>query len=90
MATLFELLKTGYWSEKCEASDSLLYLYETFRDEFRDPVRQFIVPQLESLNDRDWQVRLRLSSNLVKYGVYDGQLIQALIARLLDPNEDVR
>ncbi|KNC99867.1 uncharacterized protein SPPG_05240 [Spizellomyces punctatus DAOM BR117] len=90
LGALFKVLKTGYWSEKCEASDSLLYLYQTFQDDFRNPVQDFILPQLESFNDRDWQLRSRMCSNLVKYGVYNPYLIQALIARLVDPIEDVR
>ncbi|TPX65187.1 hypothetical protein SpCBS45565_g05356 [Spizellomyces sp. 'palustris'] len=90
MGALFEVLKTGYWSEKCEASDSLLHLYQLFQEDFRNPVEDFILPQLESFNDRDWQLRARMCSNLVKYGVYNPYLIQALIARLVDPIEDVR
>ncbi|KAJ3161961.1 WD repeat-containing protein 87 [Geranomyces michiganensis] len=84
------VLKTGYWSEKAEASDALLMLYHKFKDEFRDPLQDFIIPQLESLSDRDWQTRLRLCQNLVQYGVYAAPLIQALMARLLDENADVR
>ncbi|KAJ3178754.1 WD repeat-containing protein 87 [Geranomyces variabilis] len=90
MQVLFEVLKTGYWSEKAEASDALLLLYNKFKDEFQDPLQDFIIPQLESLSDRDWQTRLRLCQNLVKYGVYAAPLIQALMARLLDENADVR
>ncbi|KAJ3146896.1 hypothetical protein HDU89_005926 [Geranomyces variabilis] len=90
MQVLFNVLKTGYWSEKAEASDALLLLFHKFKDEFQDPLQDFIIPQLESLSDRDWQTRLRLCQNLVKYGVYAAPLIQALMARLLDENADVR
>ncbi|KAI8817660.1 uncharacterized protein EV422DRAFT_210912 [Fimicolochytrium jonesii] len=90
IATLFHVLKTGYWSEKAEASDALLQLYHDFSDEFRDPTMNFVLPQIESLNDRDWQTRVRLCQNLVKYGVSHPMLIHGLIARLLDPHEAVR
>ncbi|TPX62954.1 hypothetical protein PhCBS80983_g00223 [Powellomyces hirtus] len=90
MQVLFEVLKTGYWSEKAEASDALLLLFLKFKDEFRDPLQDFIMPQIESLSDRDWQTRLRLCQNLVKYGVYAAPLIQALMARLVDEHVDVR
>ncbi|KAJ3290608.1 WD repeat-containing protein 87 [Borealophlyctis nickersoniae] len=87
---LLRLLKTGYWSEKCEASKSLLYLYRTFQRDFRDPLECLVLPQIESLTDENWQVRAAACNNLVGYGLYDMEIVYGLVCRLVDPNDEVR
>ncbi|KAJ3055210.1 hypothetical protein HK097_011211 [Rhizophlyctis rosea] len=56
VAVLLELLRNGLWSEKCEASKALLMLYRTFQGDFLDPLTTLIRPQLEILDDENWQV----------------------------------
>ncbi|KAI9007328.1 hypothetical protein BC832DRAFT_591904 [Gaertneriomyces semiglobifer] len=88
---LLTMIKTGYWSEKCEASDALLFLYKAMPEEFtKDPVQTLLLPQLEQLTDSEWQVRARICENLTKYGIHDTHVLQSLIGRLGDPEEVVR
>ncbi|KAJ3100249.1 WD repeat-containing protein 87 [Phlyctochytrium planicorne] len=87
---LFKLMKNGLWSEKCEASKAVLYLYHTFERDFLDPMTTLIYPQLEFTNDEAWQFRAQMCLNLVGYKIHHLDIIQSLICRLNDKVEAVR
>ncbi|KAJ3104755.1 hypothetical protein HDU96_008831 [Phlyctochytrium bullatum] len=87
---LFKLMKNGLWSEKCEASKAVLYLYHTFERDFLDPMSTLIYPQLEFTNDQAWQFRAQMCLNLVGYKIYHPDIIQSIICRLNDKHEIVR
>ncbi|KAI8848626.1 hypothetical protein BC829DRAFT_417412 [Chytridium lagenaria] len=87
---LFKLMKNGLWSEKCEASKAVLYLYHTFERDFLDPMTVLIYPQLEFTNDEAWQFRAQMCLNLVGYKIYHPDIVQSLICRLNDKVETVR
>ncbi|KAJ3215458.1 WD repeat-containing protein 87 [Dinochytrium kinnereticum] len=86
---LFKLMRNGLWSEKCEASKAVLYLYHTFERDFLDPMTTLIYPQLEFTNDEAWQFRAQMCLNLVGYKIYHHDVIQGLICRLNDKVEAV-
>ncbi|KAJ3043529.1 WD repeat-containing protein 87 [Rhizophlyctis rosea] len=87
---LFDLLKKGQWAERVEASKSLLYLYRTFDRDFRSPLEDIVLPQIEMAEDENWQVRATVVKNLVAYGVYSLEIVHALVRRLVDEHEEVR
>ncbi|KAJ3264892.1 hypothetical protein HK104_006380, partial [Borealophlyctis nickersoniae] len=87
---LVELLRTGLWSEKCEASKALLFLFHTFRGDFLDPMTTLVRPQLEVLGDESWQVRAQICNNILGYGTFHPDIIHGLICRLADEHEHVR
>ncbi|KAJ3049381.1 hypothetical protein HK097_009618, partial [Rhizophlyctis rosea] len=87
---LFDLLKKGQWREKIEASKSLLYLYRTFDRDFRNPLEDIVLPQVEMCEDENWQVREATVRNLVGYGVWSLEVVGALVRRLADGREEVR
>ncbi|KAI8806100.1 hypothetical protein BJ742DRAFT_870659 [Cladochytrium replicatum] len=86
---LFKLIKTGYWLEKVESARALLYLYHTFEEEFLDPLNSLVLPQIEAIDDENWQVREQMCASLVGYGFYHPDLIMALIQRLHDEHPNV-
>ncbi|KAI9190859.1 uncharacterized protein BJ171DRAFT_605914 [Polychytrium aggregatum] len=90
IAVLLDVLRGGYWSEKCESSKAILFLYRTFKDDFLDPMGLLVKPQIECLWDDSWQVRAQITSNLVGYEIYHPEIIFALICRLDDKNDAVR
>ncbi|TPX68035.1 hypothetical protein SpCBS45565_g03331 [Spizellomyces sp. 'palustris'] len=90
VAALVDLLKTGLWLEKVEASKALLFLYHTFSSDFLDPMAVLIRPQLECLWDENWQVRAQLCSNVSQYGIVHQDILMGLVVRLGDENEHVR
>ncbi|KAJ3120366.1 hypothetical protein HK098_004661 [Nowakowskiella sp. JEL0407] len=90
IAVLMNLMKTGLWQEKIEASKALLYLYHTFERDFRNPLELLVIPQIEFTHDENPNVRAQVCANLVGYGFYHLDLIHALILRLSDKDENVR
>ncbi|KAJ3153369.1 WD repeat-containing protein 87 [Irineochytrium annulatum] len=87
---LLKLMKKGLWLEKCEASKALLYLYNTFKPDFVDPMSTLIYPQLDLANDDAWQVRAQVCANLAGYGIYHPDIMELLICKLKDESEAVR
>ncbi|KAJ1562833.1 WD repeat-containing protein 87 [Cladochytrium tenue] len=94
---LLELIRNGMWSEQCEASKALLYLFKTFEHDFPRPLELLVRPQLEVLHSSEhWQVRAQLCLNVAGYGLHnddgDGRaaVVCALAGRLRDRNEEVR
>ncbi|KAJ3409609.1 WD repeat-containing protein 87 [Chytriomyces hyalinus] len=88
---LILLLQTGNWSECCEASKALLYIYMTFKKDIPDPFHIFVVPHLEVLDSSEfWQTRAQICSNLAAFRVRHRSVYHSLIIRLNDSNVIVR
>ncbi|KAJ3239460.1 WD repeat-containing protein 87 [Chytriomyces hyalinus] len=88
---LIVLLQTGNWSECCEASKALLYIYMTFKKDIPDPFHIFVVPHLEVLDSSEfWQTRAQICSNLAAFRVRHRSVYHSLIIRLNDSNVIVR
>ncbi|RKO86042.1 hypothetical protein BDK51DRAFT_36617 [Blyttiomyces helicus] len=90
VAVLFRTMRSGFWAEKCEASEALLYVFKVFQPDFLDPAGTFLIPQLEFLNDDDWRVRIQTCQNLVQYGIFNLEVVYAIICKLLDKHNAVR
>lgn len=90
VAALLQLLESGLWLEKVEASKALLFLYHTFRTDFMDPMATLVRPQLDFLRDENWQVRAHLCANIAQYGLVNEEILAGLIGRLADENDYVR
>ncbi|KAI8810461.1 hypothetical protein BJ742DRAFT_800389 [Cladochytrium replicatum] len=90
ICVLFDVMRSGLWSEKCEAAKALLFLFSAYKTDFRDPVNLILIPQLEWISDDNWQVRAQLCSNMAGYNVRDSQILSALIGSLRDENSTVR
>ncbi|TPX35930.1 hypothetical protein SmJEL517_g01761 [Synchytrium microbalum] len=86
------LLHADKWEDRCEASKALLYLSATFRDDVKDPVREFIQPTLEAMADESthWKVRATCCAHILAFGIWSAEVIAALIGRLQDSEEKVR
>ncbi|KAI9327101.1 hypothetical protein BDR26DRAFT_103345 [Obelidium mucronatum] len=87
---LFRTMKTGLWREKSEACKAVLYLYQTFSDDFQDPLKSLVVPQLELFHDPDWQFRATLCAVLPVYKQMHPDLTYHLIYCLQDKSDVVR
>ncbi|KAJ3414913.1 hypothetical protein HDV05_005862 [Chytridiales sp. JEL 0842] len=88
---LLNLIKIGLWSESCEASKALLFIYRTFKHDFPDPLSLLIRPQLDAMaHSVYWQVRAQLTVNVAAYGIRHDEVMFGLISRLTDKNEIVR
>ncbi|KAI8926073.1 WD40-repeat-containing domain protein [Entophlyctis helioformis] len=81
---LGNILKTGTPDQLMDASKALLFLYQTFREDFRSPLSVFISPQLDQLTNPDAEVRSVLCENVTKFGVYHDTILLGLIYCLND------
>jgi len=54
---LLDIEKNGLWSEKCEASKALLFIYTEFHDDLKISSSKFLENQLNLFNDDNWQVK---------------------------------
>ncbi|KAJ3155000.1 WD repeat-containing protein 87, partial [Irineochytrium annulatum] len=88
--TLVKIIRQGLWSEVCEASKALLFLYKTFKDDLRNVMEDIIRPQIDALHNPNWQVRAQMLKNLPAYEIFSSELYAGVIAALKDPNEVVR
>ncbi|RKP20667.1 hypothetical protein ROZALSC1DRAFT_27866, partial [Rozella allomycis CSF55] len=87
---LLKLIAHGTWSEKVEASKSLVYLYETFKEEFPNPLESLVLPQIDSFNDDAWQMRAQTCLNMMKYNIPHDEVLIGLIGRLGDKIDTVK
>ncbi|KAJ3145741.1 WD repeat-containing protein 87 [Geranomyces michiganensis] len=90
VAALVQLLDSGLWLEKVEASRALLFLFKTFSKDFLDPMAVLVRPQLGHLVDENWQVRGELCANIAQYGIKNIEIMAEFIRLLADPVESVR
>ncbi|KAJ3211833.1 hypothetical protein HDU67_004214 [Dinochytrium kinnereticum] len=87
---LIKLVRDGLWSEVCEASKALLFLYRTFKEDILDPMALLVRPQLEAFYNPNWQVRAQLCSNVAAYGIFNSEVIGSIIHLLNDKHPEVR
>ncbi|KAI9327875.1 hypothetical protein BDR26DRAFT_874924 [Obelidium mucronatum] len=79
---LVQLMYHGEWSECCEASKALVFIYITFKNDIPDPYPIFLVPHLDVLDSNpSWQGAFRHPHRAVFY---------SLIMRLNDTHQTVR
>ena len=91
LQTLIKIVNHGLWSEKCEASKAILYLYHAFQMDFVDPLESIIFPQLNAVDDDAWQVRSQMIANLAIYRIYHMDILHRIVLRLLyDTNDMVK
>nr|KAJ3421636.1 WD repeat-containing protein 87 [Polyrhizophydium stewartii] len=87
--SLFGTLRNSSWQGKVQAAKGLMYMYHTFKEDIQDPVRDIVNPQLERLDDPNWQVRTQIINNLASYEIYSDDIVFAMILALADPNPRV-
>ncbi|KAI8613220.1 WD40-repeat-containing domain protein [Chytriomyces sp. MP71] len=89
--SLIGLMRAGNWSECCEASKALLFIYMTFCKDIPDPHHIFIVPHLEVLDTNEhWQARAQICSNLSAFKMPLPNVYHSLVIRLNDSHIVVR
>ncbi|ORX55460.1 hypothetical protein BCR36DRAFT_410381 [Piromyces finnis] len=87
---LMGITKTGLWSEKCEASKALLFIYNEFHSDLKISSSHFLLNQLELFSDDSWKVRAQMCANLIGYDYYNKECLKKVIGLLKDNNQDVR
>ncbi|KAI9324452.1 hypothetical protein BDR26DRAFT_881270 [Obelidium mucronatum] len=88
---LVQLMYHGEWSECCEASKALVFIYITFKNDIPDPYPIFLVPHLDVLDSNpSWQVRAQICSNLSAFRHPHRAVFYSLIMRLNDTHQTVR
>ena len=83
-------MKRGLWKEKCEAANSLFYLYQTFQQDFKDPPKTILLPLLEIALDESSKVRAHICTIIGNFQMFIPEAIYSLICRLQDKEEEVR
>ncbi|KAK5673346.1 hypothetical protein QVD99_000798 [Batrachochytrium dendrobatidis] len=87
--SLFESLREGEITEKVQAAKGLMYMYHTFKADFKDPINQIVNPQLQQMHDPNWQVRTQIINNLASYQIFNENIVYAMIVALADPSPQV-
>ena len=56
IVNLLGITKNGLWSEKCEASKALLFIFTEFHSDLKISSSFFLKNQLDLFNDESWKV----------------------------------
>jgi hypothetical protein len=83
--------------QRCEASEALYYIHDTYRQDLEKLAPEIIKTQLKYLTDEDWSVRAQACTAMLGYqadqfpdsSLFD-ETLKSLIPMLEDPNEVVR
>ena len=87
---VIEVLQNGEEEAKIEAISAIVYFYNTFKDEFADPLSSIIIPLLDMIHDENDSVREKITRAIGDIGVYSDETVTALIQMLNDSIENVR
>ncbi|KAG4101856.1 WD40 repeat-like protein [Neocallimastix lanati (nom. inval.)] len=87
---LTSIIRSGLWSEKCEASKALLFLYLEFKADLKISIDTYLENQLDLFSDENWKVRAQMCVNLMGYNTFNKQCLIRTIGLLKDESNDVR
>ena len=85
-----EVLANGDQSSKLDASRALFYLFKEYRSELSDPLSLIILPQLFTLKDNDWRLRAQTIVHFQNDGVWNDEIVEAVVHCLTDRNVTIR
>ncbi|KAL2916841.1 hypothetical protein HK105_203620 [Polyrhizophydium stewartii] len=83
-SVLANVIRGGTEEQIIEASRAMLFLFKTFKQDFRTPLHLFILPQIDQLDNESPLVRAVLCENIAKYGLYHEGILLSLIYSLND------
>ncbi|OUM69567.1 hypothetical protein PIROE2DRAFT_2429, partial [Piromyces sp. E2] len=90
IVNLMRITKNGLWSEKCEASKALLFLYNEFHSDLKISSSYFLLNQIDLFNDDSWKVRAQMCANLIGYNCYNKECLKKVVMLLKDcSNEEL-
>lgn len=87
---VLQVLHKGDDASRLDASRALFYLFKEYRDELMDPLSILIVPQLSALKDKDWRLRAQTIVHLQSHGIWNDEIVEAVVLCLMDSNVTIR
>ena len=89
---LLSVAKNAPKQDKLHAIQQMGIIYETFQEDFgvADVLKTLVLPQVQFMADDSWEVRATVCENMEKFKVYDLEVLNSLICRQKDDNEEVR